>query len=380
MEAKILTTNLQKALGAVERLAKKNLSLPVLSNVLIEADKSFLKLTSTNLETSMVWWVLAKIAKKGRGAFPAGFLSNLVRLVTTKTINLSIMNKNLTLTANDQEFQIQGVYPDDFPIVPKINKKDKIQIKRQQMAQALSQVVDIPAMSQVRPEISGIYFQIKDKQLKIAATDSFRLAEKTISLADKPAKQGSFILPQNSARELLNVLSLIEVPMELFFDPDQVLFEWQREDAGHAYAEIFSRQVTGQYPNYKEIIPKEAKIEVVLKRKQFLNQIKKAGLFSGQVAEVKLSLVPEENKLKMFSQTAEIGKSQGLIKTESIKGGSEAITALETSFNYKYLEDGLKNIQASEVALQFVDSDHPCLLRGVGDKTYFYILMPIKNQ
>lgn len=378
MKSQILTTNFQKALSVVERLAKKNLSLPILDNVLIETEKNFLKLTTTNLEASIVWRILAKIEKEGKGAFPATFLSNLVRLITTQTINLSINNKNLILSTEDQEFQIQGVDPEEFPIVPKIKKKEQIQLYGQDLSQGLAQVIEIPTLSQVRPEISGIYFLIQGKQLKIVATDSFRLAEKTINLPQRPPKEGSFILPQGTTRELLNILSLIDSQVNLFFDPDQVLFEWSREEQGFIEVSLFSRQITGQYPNYKEIIPKETKIEIVLERQPFLNQLKKAGLFSGQTAEVKLSIVLKEKKLRVFSQALNIGKSEGLVKAKDIRGEEKVLSSFEVSFNHKYLEDGLKNSQASEVVLSFIDAEHPCLIRGVGDESYLYILMPIK--
>jgi len=374
MNIEILTQNLKKGINNIEHLTKKSPILQVLDNVLLETDKNFLKLSSTNLETSMIWWVLSKITQEGKVAIPASFLNNLINLIKEDKIKLKSENKNLILETENQTTQIQGIDPEEFPIIPQIEKKDPIEIKGESLKQGLDQVVETPSSSQIRPEISGIYFSFKKDKVKIVGTDSFRLAEKIISLPQKLKKEGQFILPQSSARELLNILSQETDALKIYFDPNQVLFEWPGEEISHPYINLLSRLIEGEYPNYQEIIPKKYTAQIVLNRENFINQVKEAGLFSGKVSEVKLTPFIKENKLKIFSQSPEVGKNEAYLPAK-IEGEEEIP---EISFNYRFLLDGLNNIKSSEIILRLSDGEGPGVLKPVGDQSYIYILMPIK--
>jgi len=372
MRVEILTLQFKKALSICERITRKTTTLPALQNVLIEAKGNFLELTTTNLETTIKWWVLAKVEKAGELAVPATFLSNLISLIETEKITLSTDNDNLIINAPEQENQIQTQDIEDFPIIPKIEKNKTFILPAKQLLDSLAQVIDIPSISQIRPEISGVYFSFKSNQLKIAATDSFRLGEKTIKLEKPTQEEASFILPQGTARELLNALSLLE-EREVVICPskNQILFEFQNENK-QPKIQILSRLIEGRYPDYQAIIPKTHQAVIRIPKEKLENQIKKAGLFSGKVLEVKLSTLPKESKLKVFAQSQGTGRNQSFTSAD-IKG-----EAIEASFNHKFLTDGLNKIRSSEVLFQLSSSDGPGVLRPVGDDTYFYILMPIK--
>ena len=374
MKLEILTTNLKKALNNTERLTKKSLSLPVLQNVLLETDKNFLKIISTDLETSIIYWVLAKIEKEGKVIVPASILNNLISLITEDKIILKVENKNLILETKTQNNQIQGIDPEEYPILPKIEEENTITVNGEQLSQGLGQVIGVPNFSQIRPEISGVYFSFKKNTIKIVGTDSFRLAEKTVHLEDKLKKEGSFILPQATGRELLNILTQEPQEVKLYFDPKQIMFEWFSAETSHPYIRLLSRVIEGDYPNYQEIIPKKYTTELILSREDFLLQIKKAGIFSGKVSEVKLTPLLKENKIKIFSQSPELGKNESILEAKI--NGEES--ASEASFNYKFLIDGLQNIRSSEVVLKLSNEEGPGVLSGVGDSSYIYILMPIK--
>ncbi len=372
MKIQILTENFKKAISACERLTRKTTTLPVLQNVLIEAKDNFLELTTTNLETTMQWRVLAKVEKPGKVVVPATFLANLVNLITDNKIDLKEEGKNLILTTPNQEVQIQGQNPDDFPIIPKIEKDVKLLVSIDKLKDGLSQVVEIPSISQVRPEISGVYFNFKKDKLKVVATDSFRLAEKTIQLTSKDQKDGSFIIPQTTARELINILSQQEGSVTIFLQPNQISFEFSNPETTNLSINLLSRLIEGEYPNYQEIIPKKSSTGIQLNREDFLSQIKKAGLFSGKVLEVKLTISPKEKKLKLFSQSSEAGRNEAYLNCE-VTG-----EAAEAAFNYRFLVDGLNNIKSSEVIFELGEQSGPGVLKAVGNSDYLYILMPIK--
>ncbi len=372
MKIEILKENLKKAINICERITKKTISLPVLANVLLKAEGNFLELTTTNLETTIRWWVLAKIEKPGTLLVGATFLSNLVDLIAEQKIELRETNKNLIITTKNQDTQVQGQNPEEFPIVPKIERETPFQISVQQLNAGLSQIVDIPSPSQIRPEISGIFFSFKKDKLKLVSTDSFRLGEKVIDLGKEVGKDTSFILPQEAGRELMNIISQRAGTITCFSNTNQAVFELLMEETSHPQINVISRLIDGEYPNYQEIIPKKFTTKIQIDKESLQNQIKEAGLFSGKVSEVKITPLLKEKKIKIFSQSPEIGKNESSVPAK-IEGEQ-----FEISFNYRFLIDGLNNIKRSEVILELSGEEGPGVLRPVGDSSYSYVLMPIK--
>ena len=375
MEVEILTANLNKALSYCERLTKKTSNLPILQNVLIEAEGNFLKLTTTNLETTVRWWILAKVLKEGKVTVPANLITNLSSLIFSEKITLKEENQNLLLLTENKNVLIQGQSVEEYPIIPKVEKEIPYKLPIGKLIEGLQQVIDIPSPSQIRPEISGVYFSIKKQKLKIVATDSFRLGEKTIDLKEEVKKESNFILTQEAARELLDILSYKkEGEIICYPNPNQVLFELLMEETSHPQINLMSRLIEGEYPKYQEIIPKKSTVKIQIEKEGLVNQIKEAGLFSGKILEVKLTPQVKEGKLKIFSQSPDVGRSETYLPAQ-IEGEE-----FEISFNYKFLLDGLNNIKSSEVIFELSGEEGPALLRPVGDESYIYILMPIKSS
>lgn len=373
MKVEILKENLKGGLNIVERIVGKNLSLPVLDNVLIDTEDNFLRLSSTDLETAIKLWVLTKIVDKGRVVVPAKLLSSFVSLLPNEKITLESNGQSLQIKCKNFKNQIQGVNPEEFPLIPEFKDVDFLEIDNNKICHGLSQVADIASPSQSRPEISGIYFIFSKKIMKIVATDSFRLAEKTINLEKAVDRDISFILPQKPAREIINILSEKEGKLKLYFSPSQVMFEFPMEGVSKPQVQIISRLIEGEYPNYEEIIPKKFKTHIVIKRDEFLNQIKAASLFSGKINEVKIIVDPKNKEIQIFSQDPDIGENRSSIPAK-IEGEK-----IEASFNHKFLSDGLSNIKSSEVIFDMSKEEGPCVLRPVGDTNYIYVVMPIKS-
>ena len=290
MKVEILKENLKNGLSIVEKIVGKNLSLPILDNVLIVTEDNFLSLSSTDLETAIKLWILTKIVKKGKAVVPAKFLSSFVALLPNEKITLEEKKQGLYVECKSFKNQIQGFNPEEFPLIPEFKDLEFLEVDNKKLCQGLSQVVDVASPSQSRPEISGIYFIFSKNTIKMVATDSFRLAEKTI-LLDNPVKRDiNFILPQKPAREIINILDGKEGKVKIYFSPNQTMFEFPMKEAPHPQVQIISRLIEGEYPNYEEIIPKKFKTHVIVKRDEFLNQIKAASLFAGKINEIKIKI------------------------------------------------------------------------------------------
>ncbi len=372
MKLEILKENIKMGLGVVERIVGKNLSLPVLNNVFMDTEDSFLVLTSTDLETAIRLWVLTKIVKTGKAVVPAKFLSSFIASLPNEKITMEMDGQNMRIECKKVTTQIQGHNPEEFPIIPEFKDAEYIEVDTRKLCQGLSQIIDIPVSSTSRPEISGIYFSFAKNNIKIAATDSFRLAEKNIALDQPLKKEYSFILPQRPAREMLHILDGKEGVLKMYFSNSQVMVEFPMKEINHPEVQITSRLIEGEYPNYQDIIPTKFKTHVTLKRDEFLNQIKTASLFSGKVNEVKISIPENAKEIVVWAKSPEVGENRSSVEAK-IEG-----EPIEVSFNYKYLADGLMNIKSSEVNFEISKEEGPCILTPVGDSSYLYVVMPIK--
>lgn len=373
MKVEILKDNLKSGLSVAEKVVGKNLSLPILDNVLINTEDSFLNLTSTDLETVIRLWILSKVVQKGQAVVPVKILSSFISSLPEEKVTIETKEKNLHVESKNFKTQIQGFNSEEFPLIPQFKDLESLEINNALFCQGLSQVVTVASPSQTRPEISGIYFSFAKKLLTLAATDSFRLAEKQIPLENPTKKEYAFILPQKAAREIITILENKQGNLKIHFSNNQVQFELSMEDVKHPAVQITSRLIDGQYPNYQEIIPNKFKTLLALKKDEFLTQIKIASLFSGRNNEIKLSINAEKNEVEVISQNPTIGENHSHL-TARVDGES-----LVASFNYKFLLEGLQNIKSSEMIFSLSKEDGPAVMRPVGDASYLYVVMPIKS-
>ncbi len=372
MKVEILKNNIKTGLGVVEKIVGKNITLPILDNVLITAEDNFLLLTATDLETAIKYWAMAKVIKPGSVVVPVKFLASFMSLLVEEKISLEEKKKNLLIECKNYKNQIQGFNPEEFPLIPEIKDHESLEVDNKKFCAGLGQIIDACSASQARPEIAGIFLLFSKDNLKMVATDSFRLGEKTINIENKTKKDHSFILPQKSAREIINALGDKEGKLKICFSANQTLFELPIKDSDHPQIQIFSRLVEGEYPNYQEIIPNKFKTTITVKRDEFINQVKTASLFSGKVSEVKFVVKPDQENIEVLAKNPDIGESSSVLSAK-IEGAP-----IEVSFNHKFLIDGILNIKSSEILFQISGEDGPCVLKPVGDNSYLYVAMPIK--
>lgn len=378
MNFAILTKELKKGVGVAERVTGKNLTLPILDNVLVEALQNFLKISATDLELGIQWWGMCKTEKEGKIAVPAKLLGQIVGSLSDEKVNVKEKGNTLVIEGKNHKTQVKGFTSDDFPIIPTFSKDVFVEVDAKKIKEGLMSVVDVVSLSQIKPEISGVYFLFEKDAVKMVATDSFRLAEKIIAFSNKQGyknmfKEGiSFILPQRAAKELINIISDEEKTLRIYLSESQVLFETFLSTVNHPEINLISRQIEGEYPSYQEIIPKDGKTKITVNKEEFLKQIKTAGIFGGRTNEVVLKITAKEKQVEIFSQDADIGEASLNIPAK-IEGSS-----IKVSFNWKFLIDGLVNIKSSEIVFEFQGDDGPAVIRPVGDVSYLYVVMPIK--
>lgn len=375
MKAIFLKENLKEGLAAVSRIAPRNLSLPILSSVLVSAEKNFICLKATDLEMGIKWWVLSKIEKEGEIACPLRVFQGLVDGLASEKLSLKVTDRKISLEAESFNAQINGLDAAEFPIIPEPEIKTSLTIKSFLLSQGLSQVVDMTATSSVQPEISGVYFNFSGNRLRIAATDSFRLAEKTIILAEKAKEEISFILPQKACKEIVNLFSERDENIKISLSPNQVSIELSMAETAHPKIQFFSRLIEGEYPNYREIIPQKFDFKALISRNIFLQHLKTASLFSNKINEVKIKIDQNDQRIEMEGQNSEVGQSSSFL-TAAIEGKGGAV---EISFNWRFLLDGLNQIKSKDFILSISKEEGPAILRPAEDSSYLYLLMPLRT-
>ena len=375
MKVTILKENLNNGLNIVSRVVGKNLTLPILNNILISTEKNFLNLSATDLELAIQYWTLIKKEKEGKITIPAKIFSNFINFLPEKKLTLEVKNQILYIDCENYSTKIKGSNAEEFPIIPKIEDKSPLELNTSFLCEGLSQVVDFSTPNQTRPELSGVYFNFQKNRVVLTTTDSFRLAEKVLLFEKKIDKEYSFILPQKTVRELINIFSEKKEKLKLYISPNQVLFEYPMIEIPHPQIQVISRLIEGEYPDYQEIIPKKYEIQIILPKDIFLNQIKTASIFSGKSNEIKIKVRKEG--IEILSQNPEFGESRTFLPGKV--NYSSSPKEMEVVFNYRFLIDGLLKITSSKVIFELNGEEGPAVLKPDDDPYYLYIVMPIKS-
>ncbi|PIR66701.1 MAG: DNA polymerase III subunit beta [Parcubacteria group bacterium CG10_big_fil_rev_8_21_14_0_10_36_14] len=365
--------NLQQGLLVASHINTKNINLPILNNVLLRVSNNTLKLISTNLEIAVTTKIRGKSEADGEYTVPAKLLADYVSLLPKENATLSLEDGFLRVSCGNKTTKIKGIDSTDFPVIPQIEKKTVFYIDGQKLRRALSQVSFAVLPTETRPEISGVFVSFNSQPgiATLVATDSFRLAEKKITLSEKSSKDNiQIIIPLKTTWELSNILSIISGDndlLEVCVDDGQVFF-------GYNGTELTSRLIEGAFPDYQQIIPKEFNTIAKLSVPDLLSGAKSASLFSRSgLNDIKLNILPTKKSVEVYSTDNQTGEQKTIVS--GVVNGKENKIVL----NHRYLVDGLSNLGSLEATLETIDENSPCLIRPNGDNNYIYVVMPIKQ-
>lgn len=367
MKVIILKTNLKNGLMAVERAVTDNSNLPVLKNVLIKTVSNKINLSTTNLELAITKAISGKITEEGGLTVPFQTFYSIVNNTDQERIILEKKDNNFIFKTDNYEAKIQGLKEAEFPVIPKIENKNYLEINPVLFKKAVNQVVNAAQISEIRPEISGVLLDYQVTLLKLAATDSFRLAEKTITNDQfKSTFNHAFkiIIPLKTIQEVVRIFDN-EQPLIIRFDNNQIFFK-------NSDLEIISRIIDGNYPDYEQIIPKSIETELILSRDYFINALKLVSAFSGKNNEINLA-IRDQKVMDVYLVNQFLGENNYLVPSK-IKGPDFK----NISFNWRYLIDGLKALNSENIIFGVNGNNKPAIIKSINDSSYFYILMPIK--
>jgi DNA polymerase III subunit beta len=378
MKFTILKENLKQGLLAVTNLTSKNINLPILNNVLIKTKKEGVELSATNLEISINHFLRGKTEKEGSFTINSRILNEYIGLLPDEKIEVELVEEEVEIRCGKYKTKIKGDSPSDFPILPVVESDVVYSFDALELKEALASVMFAASVNDNRAELSGVFFSFNDKELTLAATDSYRLAEKKIKIKEGKAEGKelggvSTIVPIKTIQEVVRILNNIKTESDLDSDmsvdicitENQILFQINK-------IKIISRVIIGSYPDYKQIIPKKEKTLIETNKDSLVRAIKSAGIFSKTgINDVGLSF--EKNQVIVSSSSSQTGEN--VIELDAnIKGENNDIL-----INYKYILEGLNNIKSDTIIIKVVDSNTPCVLSSKQDDQFFYIVMPIKQ-
>lgn len=362
MDIIINQKKLVSAVRIVEKAVSKNVSLPILNTILLKTNNNRLKLSATNLEIGINYWLGVKINKSGEVAVPARIFSDFISNITDEKLSLTVQKNIVFINSEHYKTQILGMDTKDFPIIPQIKKEISFKINSQILKTALMSVLDSASLSEARPELSGIYICISKNRAEFAATDSFRLSEKIIGLHDGIEK--TFILPRNTAIEIIRIAENIDDDLSLAVSDNQVVI------FGDDF-EIISRLIDGHYPEYKRVIPEKFIALAKINKTEFEKSIRMASIFSSSISDIKLKA--GKDQMEISAKNSDCGEIITDLACE-IKN-----KPFEISVNYHYLLDGLKVLPTEHVILEFTGDGSPLVIRGDNLKDQTYVIMPLRS-
>ena len=371
MKVVILKNNLKEGLDAISRVTgDTSTTLPILKNFLIETMDGRLKLSATNLELAITSFISGKVVESGNLTVPLNIFNSIIGNLQSERINLEKEGDALVVKTDNYQAKIQGVKKEEFPIIPDLsNGQLSIEFPVAVLKEAFLSITSAAQISDARPELSGVLFDFQTNLLKLAATDSFRLAEKTIydnQFRADASKNFKAIIPLKTISEVIRIFKGgDDKKIKIYFDPNQVLFKTEN-------LEIISRLISGEFPDYQPIIPKSIETEAVINKDELANALKLTGAFTDRLNEVKIFIKEKAKSVEVFSSNQNLGENRYLIPAK-IKGSPLTIV-----FNWRFLLDGIKGLSAENVVLGFSADNKPALIKSPDDASYFYILMPIK--
>lgn len=363
---KILITKEQLVGGlqAVQNIVSSRTTLPILSNVLLQAGEDNLTLTATDLDVTISAKVDATVKNAGDITLPGKRLNAIARGVESSELDIEVKENICSIEAGASSFRLNGVPADDFPSAPKVEGESTAldQGKLRSMLHYTSYAV---SKEETRYVLNGILFSFGEGKLALVATDGRRLAllEEAIE-----APEGRCIVPTKAIAELGKLLG-DRGKVELRHTENQASFALFKDGEEDPSVNLTTKLIDGTYPNYRQVIPKDSKEKATLDREEFLMALRRAEIMtSDKSSSVKLEL--GENKLLITANTPEVGEAKESLAV-SHEGGEMAI-----AFNPRYLIESLHVLEEDEVFLELTDELSPGVLRTSGP--FIYVIMPMR--
>lgn len=343
----------------------KSTTLPSLTGILFIAGDDGIKIRATNLETAITLDLSGTITEEGVALIPAHTLRDICASLDPEgMVTLKKEGDTITLVSGKNKSVIKTLNADDFPLsTSQPEDSIKITFESEELQTTLQAVLPYASTSLVRPELASVLFTHTAGTLTLVATDSFRLAEKKVSLPNN-TPPFTFLIPAKNIQLISSILP--NEPITITLNEHQSIFIFRN-------GTITSRLVQGTYPDYKQIIPKTYVAEATFLKKDLEHTLRRISVFADTFQKITLSTSTEQKELTITAKNNAIGSSE-----EKIPGAVSGENAT-LSFNYKYLQAPLSTIPGDTITFSISGIGRAAVMRGAGDNSFLYLVMPM-NQ
>ena len=372
MKFKCKANNLQKGIGIVEKAVSTRSSLPVLENIFIEVLDNKLVLRGNDLEIGIQKTIDLETSEVGKVLVRAKTMGSIVSKLADSNVDISVDATNKLIIRSDKhaDFDLLGTNSEEYPVFPEIESGIKLQIKIEQLRNLIKHTIYSVSLDETKQFLNGILIKNEQQKLVFVSTDGYRLSVKSTDIA-LPDQDFSAIVPFKAMNEIYKILQQYNADelVTINISANQVAFIFDT-------VVFVSRIIQGQFPDYKQVFPKEIKNSYELSLNALLTACERASIFAAESNNViKLTFSPES--VSIFSQAASLGEFKESIPLTPTAGEGE----LTISFNVRLLLDMLKNAESDDLQISFFNELSPSIFSIKSDDSFQYILMPIRvNQ
>lgn len=363
MKLQVTQENLSRGLGSVARVASSRGTLPILSNVLLKTVDGRLSIAATNLDIAITHYIGSKVSDEGSITVPARLMQDFVGSLPSGVIELKLNDLKLNINAEKYKSVINGVSAEDYPVMPAISDGISWSVPGKLLKQALQQVIIAASSDEARPVLTGVYWHTHEGKLYMVATDSYRLAEKSLINMKQDVE---LLIPASALQDLLRIIGDFDDDVVVTHDDQQVLFR-----VGDV--ELVTRLIEGKYPDYRKLIPRSFASDATLKRSELTNITKVSSLFARESAgSVTINLDAESQEVSIRSIASQIGENTASASATITNEGN-------ITLNSRYILDALHALAGEDVHVAFNGKLEPCVLADPRTGDYLHVVMPLKS-
>ncbi len=373
MKVTVLQENLAQGINIVSRAVSPRSTLPVLANVLAATDDGRLRLSATNLELGITCWIGAKIEREGSTTIPARTFSDLVSTLPKDRVEMDLTERtqSLHVKCGTSNTDIKCIDAQEFPPMPALDANDGIQMNVADLKEMIQQVAFSASTDEARPVLTGVLVEVNGNKITFASADGFRLSIRSAELSTGAATPVSVIIPARALSELARVATDNNQTVTMLLPPGRGQVVFRLKDV-----EVVSQLIDGNFPDFRQVIPRNYETRSVMSTDSFLKACKQAEIFareSSHIARVNISpgsdLQP--GTVQIYAQSEETGQNETVVDA-TIEGPSLLI-----AFNVRFMRDVLEVIKTPNVALETSTSASPGVIRPLGETDFLHVIMPM---
>lgn len=359
-------TDLVKAVQTVGRAVSGRTTMPILSNILLEAVGDTVKLAATDLELGIQTTVAATVEESGAITLPARLLAEITASLPQTVVRVSVEQgaSRAEIQCEDTMFELLGLPAADFPLLPEPEASEVASLEASLLRGMIRQTVFAVSTDETRPFLTGVHVAAEDRTVRLVATDGGRLSLRTAVLDRGVRQRFAVIVPSKTMHELARLLAGLGGSVTLALAENHLVFTLPE-------VRLVSRLIAGQFPNYEQVIPQGFKQRLRLQTERFLRAVRRAAITARDSANV-VRLAARGSELTITSNTPEVGKA---VERLPVEAEGETV---EIAFNARYLMDCLSVLETDEITFELSGPLSPGAIRPVGQQDYIYVLAPVR--